>query len=130
MSDTPRPLVPNRGLPRFVANLVSRCLSKNRLMRPANGTELLAALTESSTGSRFPSLPLPTSRVWIATAAAIIIALLVAAGSAWRGRAGSEVGPLIAVLPFETEGRAPIQVSPTGLATLLPASSPVSRDCA
>jgi eukaryotic-like serine/threonine-protein kinase len=105
MSDTPRPLVSNRGLPRSFAALVMRCLSKNRLLRPANGSELLAALNESSTGSRFPALPLPTTRGWGAIAATIVIALLVAAGSVWRAHAGSGAGPpLIAVLPFETEG--------------------------
>ena len=106
MSDTPRPLAPNRGLPRSVAALVLRCLSKNRLMRPANGTELLAALNESSTGQRFPlSLPLPSRRARGAAAATIAIALILAAGSVWRARTASAAGPpLIAVLPFETEG--------------------------
>jgi TolB-like protein/tetratricopeptide (TPR) repeat protein len=105
MSDTPRPLTANRGLPRSVAALVMRCLSKNRLMRPATGTELLAALNESSTGSRFPALELPSRRGWGAIAATIVIALFVAAGSLWRARTASAAGPpLIAVLPFETEG--------------------------
>ena len=108
MSDTPRPLAGNRGLSRAVATLVSRCLSKNRLMRPATGTELLVALNESATGSRFPALPLPTNRGWGAIAATVVIALLlVAAGSVWHARTGSGTGPpLIAVLPFETEGPA------------------------
>jgi len=105
MSDTPRPLTANRGLPRSVAALVMRCLSKNRLMRPATGTELLATLNESSTGSRFPALELPSRRGWGAIAATIVIALFVAAGSLWRARTASAAGPpLIAVLPFETEG--------------------------
>jgi eukaryotic-like serine/threonine-protein kinase len=105
MSDTPRQLTGNRGLPRSVAALVMRCLSKNRLQRPANGTELLAALNESSTGSQFPVLDLPSRRGWGAIAATIGIALLLAAGSVWRARTASAAGPpLIAVLPFETEG--------------------------
>ena len=105
MSDTPRPLIGNRGLSRSVAALVMRCLSKNRLQRPANGSELLATLNESSTGSHFPSLPLPTRRGWGIIAAGIVIGLVLAGGSAWRARAASGAGPpLIAVLPFETEG--------------------------
>ena len=107
MSDTPRPLAPNRGLPRPVAALVLRCLSKNRLQRPANGTELLATLNELSTGQRFPfpSLPLPSRRGWGMAAATIAIALILLAGSVWRARTASAAGPpLIAVLPFETEG--------------------------
>jgi TolB-like protein/tRNA A-37 threonylcarbamoyl transferase component Bud32 len=105
MSDTPRPLTSNRGLPRSVAALVMRCLSKNRVVRPANGTELLAALNESSTGQRFPSVPLPSRRGWWMIAAAIVVALVLAGGSAWRARSASAAGPpLIAVLPFETEG--------------------------
>ena len=105
MSDTPRSLTGNRGLPRSVAALVMRCLSKNRLTRPATGTELLAALNESSTGSRFPALELPSRRGWGAIGATILIALLVAGGSLWRVRTVSAAGPpLIAVLPFETEG--------------------------
>ena len=105
MSDTPRTLTANRGLPRSVAALVMRCLSKNRLTRPATGTELLAALNESSPGSRFPALELPSRRGWGAIAATIVIALFVAAGSLWRARTASAAGPpLIAVLPFETEG--------------------------
>ena len=105
MSDTPRPLTANRGLPRSVAALVMRCLSKNRLLRPATGTELLAALNESSTGSRFPALELTSRRGWGAIAATIVIALILVAGSVWRARTASAAGPpLIAVLPFETEG--------------------------
>ncbi len=105
MSDTPRSLIGNRGLPRSVAALVMRCLSKNRLQRPATGADLLAALNESSTGSRFPSLVLPTRRGWRAIAVGIVIALVLVAGSVWRARTASGAGPpLIAVLPFETEG--------------------------
>jgi serine/threonine-protein kinase len=105
MSDTPRPLTPNRGLPRSVAALVMRCLSKNRLQRPATGTELLATLNDSASGQRYPTLPLPSRRSWRVIAAMTGIALVLVAGSVWRARTTSSDGPpLIAVLPFETEG--------------------------
>jgi serine/threonine-protein kinase len=53
MSDTP-PLISlsNPSVPRPIADLVLRCLSKTAALRPANGTELLAALDDPSAARR------------------------------------------------------------------------------
>src|SRR3954470_13551000 len=54
MSDTPAPITAtNSKLPRSIAGLVMRCLSKTAAMRPTDGAELLAALNDPST-VRFP----------------------------------------------------------------------------
>jgi len=105
MSDTPLPITAtNPGVPRSIADLVLRCLSKTAAMRPANGTELLAALDDPSTARLpHPSMDAPRKRgVLIATL--VIVVMLVGGGTVWRARAASARPPLIAVLPFETEG--------------------------
>jgi TolB-like protein/tetratricopeptide (TPR) repeat protein len=105
MSDTPPPITSsNPRVPRSIADLVLRCLSKTATMRPATGTELLAALDDPST-ARFPSTNVDWRRrrgVLIATL--VILLMLVGGGAIWRARAASAKPPLIAVLPFETEG--------------------------
>jgi serine/threonine-protein kinase len=103
MSDTPRHVTSVKSkVPRSVADLVMRCLSKNAAMRPATGTELLAALDDPTT-SRFPRLNARPDRRGLLIAALVIV-LLVVGGAVWRNRAASDRQPLIAVLPFETEG--------------------------
>src|ERR1700741_3523851 len=86
MSDPPRPMTDTGSrVPRHIRDLVMRCLSKRAAMRPNNGAELLKALNNPSTG-RFPRLNAPVSP-WIgALIAAVVIALIVAGGGAWRGR--------------------------------------------
>jgi serine/threonine-protein kinase len=105
MSDTPPLLSAARpGVPRPIADLVLSCLSKTAAMRPANGAALLAALDDPSTAPR-PHHSMDTSlnrRALIATL--LIVLLLVAGAELWRARAASVRPPLIAVLPFETEG--------------------------
>lgn len=103
MSDTPPPIRAAKSrVPQSISDLITRCLSKNATMRPANGTELLAALDDPST-SRFPRLNAPPDRRG-ALIAALVIALMLVGGAVWRNRAASDRPPLIAVLPFETEG--------------------------
>ena len=105
MSDTPPPITAsNPRVPRSIADLVLRCLSKTAAMRPADGTELLAALDDPST-ARFPRTNVDWRRrrgVLIATL--VILLMLVGGGAVWRARAASARPPLIAVFPFETEG--------------------------
>src|SRR5882762_4470070 len=105
MSDTPPPITTtNPGIPRSIVDLVQRCLSKTAAMRPADGTELLAALDDPST-ARFPRIDGDWRRRRGALIATLVILLmLVGGGAVWRARAGSGRPPLIAVLPFETEG--------------------------
>jgi len=105
MSDTPPPITAtNSRVPRSIADLVIRCLSKTAAMRPATGTELLTALNDPST-MRFPRINGDWRRRRGALIASLVIVLmLVGGGAVWRARAASARPPLIAVLPFETEG--------------------------
>ena len=104
MSNTPRPMnATNSRVPRPISDLVTRCLSKRAAMRPANGAELLAALNDPSTG-RFPSLARPSRRRVAVLVAMLVVALVLVGGGVWRAREESARAPLIAVLPFETEG--------------------------
>ena len=102
MSDTPPPI----SLPiesSHPSDLVTGCLSKTAAMRPANGSELLAALNDPST-MRFPRVQVASRRRRGALIAALVIAAILVGGAVWRGRAAAARPPLIAVLPFETEG--------------------------
>ena len=104
MSDTPAPITgTNSKVPRPIADLVLRCLSKTAAMRPANGTELLAALDDPST-IRSPRIKVDWPRRREAVIATLAIALMLVGGAVWRARAASTRPPLIAVLPFESEG--------------------------
>ena len=105
MSDTPPPITAtNSRVPRSIADLVMRCLSKTAATRPATGTELLAALDDPSTGM-FPRIDGDWRRRRGALIATLVVLLMLVGGAAvWRARAASTRPPLIAVLPFETEG--------------------------
>jgi eukaryotic-like serine/threonine-protein kinase len=106
MSDTPPPITNIKSkVPRHIADLVMRCLSKRAAMRPANGTELLAAFNDPT--SRSPRLAMSgRRRVALLSATGVTVMILVGAAM-WRARAASDKPPLIAVLPFETEGISP-----------------------
>ncbi len=105
MSDTPRPITgSNSRVPRSIADLVMRCMSKTAAMRPATGTELLAALNDPSP-TWFPHLNMDAPRKRGVLIATLLMVLLLIGGAVWRGRVASARPPLIAVLPFETEGQ-------------------------
>jgi serine/threonine-protein kinase len=104
MSDPPPPLiVTGSRLPRPLADLVMRCLSKTAAQRPNNGTELLAALDAPPPRTRFPriDMSLYSRRALIA---ALAVMMILVATAVWRTRDASSRPPLIAVLPFDTEG--------------------------
>ncbi|MFL5585898.1 MAG: protein kinase domain-containing protein [Gemmatimonadaceae bacterium] len=105
MSDTPRLITgTNPKVPRPLADLVMRCLSKRAEMRPANGEELLAAL-KNPPAARFPHIDVDWRRRPIALTVALLAVLtLLVGGAMWRARKTSDKPPLIAVLPFETVG--------------------------
>jgi serine/threonine protein kinase/tetratricopeptide (TPR) repeat protein len=104
MSDTPPSITAsNPAVPRPLADLVVSCLSKTAAMRPANGAALLAALDDPSTVPR-PRMSVDRLRRREALAATLVLVLLLVGASLWRARAASARPPLIAVLPFETEG--------------------------
>jgi TolB-like protein/tetratricopeptide (TPR) repeat protein len=104
MSDTP-PLISaaNPGVPRPVAELVLSCLSKTAAMRPANGAALLAALDDPSTARR-PRMSFDRLRRRGIVIATVVIVLMLVGAALWGARTASAKPPLIAVLPFETEG--------------------------
>ena len=105
MSDTPRPLL-NTGskVPRAVSDLVAVCLSKQKSDRPASGVELLAAIDNPSR-IRLPRSAIPSRRRFAVLMTALIVALALGGGAIWRARAeADDAPPLIAVLPFETQG--------------------------
>ena len=106
MSDTPRPITTtNPSLPRSIADLVMRCLSKDPAIRPATGTELLTALNDPSAAVQSSRLDMRSPRMRGAIVATLVSGLLLVAGSFWRAQIASAAQPpLIAVLPFETEG--------------------------
>ena len=105
MADTPPPMTAtNSRLPRSLADLVMRCLSKTAALRPANGTELLAALNAPPKTARFPQVDVTSRRAQIALLVALIIVPMIVGGAVWRARNASAKPPLIAVLRFETEG--------------------------
>jgi TolB-like protein/tRNA A-37 threonylcarbamoyl transferase component Bud32/tetratricopeptide (TPR) repeat protein len=104
MSDTP-PLisVANPTVPRPIADLVLSCLSKTAALRPANGAALLAALDDPSTAQR-PRISFDRlGRRGVLFATLVVVVMLIGA-TLWRVRAASARPPLIAVLPFDTEG--------------------------
>ncbi|HJP84928.1 MAG TPA: protein kinase [Gemmatimonadaceae bacterium] len=105
MSDTPRPLsTTGSKVPRAINDLVMACLSKQKSMRPASGADLLAALDNPSK-FRFARAAVPSRRRLGVLVAALIVALALGGGALWRARTESANGPpLIAVLPFETQG--------------------------
>jgi serine/threonine-protein kinase len=104
MSDTPPPITStNSKVPRSIADLVMRCLSKTAAMRPSNGAELLAALNDPST-AWLPRLNAGSRRKRAVLFATLVVVLLLIGAAVWRGRLASTRPPLIAVLPFETEG--------------------------
>ena len=104
MSDTPPPITATKSrVPRSISDLVMRCLSKRAAMRPATGTELLAALDDPTT-TRFPRVYVDSRRKRGVLIATLVTALILVGGAVWRARAASARPPLIAVLPFETEG--------------------------
>jgi serine/threonine-protein kinase len=106
MSITPREIgstAPN--IPPSIADLITRSLSKDPARRPASGTELLAALNEFSTSTGPSLLRLRSRKARAGAMAAAVVAAIVIAAVLWRARAASaSEPPLIAVLPFETEG--------------------------
>ncbi|HJP87317.1 MAG TPA: protein kinase, partial [Gemmatimonadaceae bacterium] len=103
MSDTPRPITnTNSKCPRPIAELVMRCLSKRATMRPPSGVDLLAAMNNPS-GIHF-SRATPSRRRLGILVAILVVALGLVGGMMWRERATTDRPPLIAVLPFETEG--------------------------
>src|SRR5258708_25814711 len=104
MSDR-QPLIPavNPTVPGPIADLALSCLSKTAAMRPTNGSALLAALDDPSTARR-PCISFDRLRRRGVLVAAVVIVLMRVGAALWGARAASARPPLIAVLPFETEG--------------------------
>ena len=95
------------GISPAVADLVMRALAKDPDDRPHHARELIEVL-ERRGGHRSPRASIPVRGVAIGT---VVVALVIAAGFALRGRAAAPppppvvaTAPLIAVLPFVSEG--------------------------
>jgi TolB-like protein/tetratricopeptide (TPR) repeat protein len=91
--------------------IVSRCLAKDRVERPASTSEVLAALDAALTSGEQPvHAPVSTRsrrrRVAPLALAVVVIAVFAVSMWAWRTRTSTEAPPLVAVLPFETLGGA------------------------
>ncbi|HEY0529530.1 MAG TPA: protein kinase [Gemmatimonadaceae bacterium] len=104
ISDNPPPIEKTTSkVPRHIGALVTRCLSKRATIRPADGAELLAAINNASgTGSTI--LSAPVSRRTGALVSALLVGLILIGGAMWRTRVTPDRPPVIAVLPFDTEG--------------------------
>ena len=103
MSETPATMKTNPRIPRPLSDLVMRCLSKRAAMRPASGGELLAELNNPSDAA-LQRLTLPLGRDLKVLIVTIMLAIVLVGAMMWRTRVVSTRPPLIAVLPFETEG--------------------------
>jgi TolB-like protein/tRNA A-37 threonylcarbamoyl transferase component Bud32/tetratricopeptide (TPR) repeat protein len=105
MSDTPKPLTSTGGrVPRWISDLVMTCLAKQKSMRPASGVELMAMLNNPSS-VRFSPAAIPSRRRLGVLVSALLVAVALGGAALWRARmAVEDHPPLIAVLPFETEG--------------------------
>jgi eukaryotic-like serine/threonine-protein kinase len=104
MSDTPPPMSStNPRVSRAMSDLVMRCLSKKAAMRPRTGSELLSALNDPST-LRPPRFMMISGKKRGALVGMLVVVVLLVAGAVWRARSVTSRPPLIAVLPFETEG--------------------------
>ena len=80
------------------------CLSKQKSQRPTSGVELLSALNDPSS-IRFRRTVSPSRRRFVTLTVMLVVALALGGAALWRARAASETRPpLIAVLPFETQG--------------------------
>lgn len=103
MANAPRPITSTgQRVPRGVADLVMRCLSKQKALRPPSGVEVLAALNDPSS-VRFSRVT-PTQRKWGIIAATMVIVLLLVSGVVWRAERHADRPPVIAVLPFDGAG--------------------------
>jgi serine/threonine protein kinase/tetratricopeptide (TPR) repeat protein len=105
MSDTPPPIAVTKSnkVPQSISDLVTHCLSKTAAMRPASGTELLAALNDPSSVRR-PRVSIGSRRNRGILLATLVLVAALVGGAVWRARAVSGRPPVIAVLPFDTEG--------------------------
>ena len=105
MSDTPKPLTSTGGrVPRWVSDLVMTCLSKQKSQRPESGVALMSMLNNPSS-VRFSRAVAPSRRRMGVLVSALIVAMALGGAALWRARASAdERPPLIAVLPFETQG--------------------------
>jgi eukaryotic-like serine/threonine-protein kinase len=123
-SETPAALP--QTIPRALAVLVERCLSKDAAHRPASASELLAALDTALTSGeqavRTPAITGAERRVSARlTIATVVVALLLGGVWMWRTHVAKasiarDGPPLVAVLPFETAAGAAGAVPDTAFA--------------
>jgi serine/threonine-protein kinase len=113
--ETPESLAtPRFAVPKPIAAIVMRSLAKDPDQRPGSAAELVSAL-EQAVAAAPDRATMRRRRISLAVGAAATLALV--AGLAWRARSSQpSATPLIAVLPFETEGPAPDSGFAGGLA--------------
>jgi len=100
-NETPRALTAiGVDVPRHLLDVVTRCLAKDRDDRPATAEALVAALD----GARHTGGSARTRRRLFGAAAAAGAAIIAAGAVAVRGHDTSAALPLVAVIPFESDG--------------------------
>ncbi len=115
---TPSPMPYRRlGVPEQLALMVMRCLSKDAAERPENAAELLEVLDRIPVGSEALDIDGRTMVRLIVASIVIGVSLFIAGGVAvWRmQKQESLLPPLVAVLPFTSEGAVEDSTFTTGI---------------
>jgi serine/threonine-protein kinase len=120
MTERPEPIAVRRpSVPRELSSLIMRSLEKRAADRPQSAAEMLAQLEAAVTpsGATTPHAAIAPAKsdrrgMFMAMAAAVVLALLASSTAYWRGHRGSETNaaaatdsaPSLAVLPFDNLG--------------------------